>query len=89
MLRSSRTGRTGRSMSSTADAGVGRGVQAQVCLGADVKHGSAIITIESKSPEVIAALELLHDALRKEAKEFVGAVLDGQRDWDKVMTRER
>jgi stage III sporulation protein SpoIIIAA len=68
---------------------LGRGVQAQVCLGADVKHGSAIITIESKSPEVIAALELLHDALRKEAKEFVGAVLDGQRDWDKVMTRER
>jgi hypothetical protein len=66
-----------------------RGVQAQVCLGADVKHGSAIITIESRSPEVLAALALLHEELRKEAKQYVGDVLNGQRDWDKVMTRDR
>lgn len=55
-------------------------VQAKVCLGADVKHGYAIITIETNSPEVQAAMKNLKDVIRKEAHQFVGNVLDGQRE---------
>ena len=61
-----------------------RGVQAQVCLGADVKTGSAVITVETTDPAVMKALDALHEALRVEAKRYVGAVLDGQRTWDEV-----
>lgn len=64
-------------------------VRADVCLGADVKHGSAVITYESRSPAVLEALANLQNVIREEAKTFVGDVLEGQRDWDKVMTRER
>lgn len=59
-----------------------RGVQAQVCLGADVKHGSAIITVETTDPAVMEALATLKAAVRTVARAYVGAVLEGQRAWD-------
>lgn len=59
-----------------------RGIQAQVCLGADVKHGSAVITVETTAPEVMKALDTLKAALRKEARSYVADVLEGQREWD-------
>lgn len=61
-----------------------RGVQAEVCLGADVKHGSAIITVETTDPEVMAALAALKTALRNAARAYVSDVLDGQRSWDEA-----
>lgn len=61
-------------------------VQAQVCLGADVEKGSAIITVESRSPEVLAALDDLKAALRREARSLVGDILEGQRRWDEEMS---
>lgn len=63
------------------------GVQAQVCLGADVKHGYAIITVVAKSPEVQEAMADLKAALQKEAHDYVKHVLDGQRAWDQEMGR--
>ena len=59
-----------------------RGVQAEVCLGADVTHGYANITIETTDPEVMAALQSLKTALRKTARTYVADVLAGQRAWD-------
>lgn len=58
------------------------GVQAQVCLGADVKHGSLIATVVTTDPEVMKALADLKAALRKFARTQAGAILDGQRAWD-------
>jgi hypothetical protein len=61
-------------------------VQATVCLGRDVHYGYANITIETRSPKVMAALQSLKDALREEAKHYVGDVLKGQRAWDDTLT---
>lgn len=54
-----------------------RGVQADVCLGADVQHGYATIRVESNSPEVLSALEVLKDALRQEALAHIESVQNG------------
>lgn len=62
------------------------GVQAQVCLGADVKRGSAIITVTAISPEVRKAMDTLKKAIRNETKELVGDILEGQRRWDEELS---
>lgn len=62
------------------------GVQAQVCLGADVKRGSAIITVTAISPEVRKAMDSLKEAIRLETKELVGDILEGQARWDEEMS---
>lgn len=62
-------------------------VQAEVCLGADATLGYATIKVETSSPAVMAALAALKQALRDEAKGFVGDVLQGQAAWDKEMKR--
>lgn len=59
------------------------GVQAQVCLGADVKHGYANMTVVCSSLKVLRALDDLKDALREEGMSYVRAVLDGQAEWEK------
>jgi len=58
-------------------------VQAEVCLGDDTVLGYATIKIETKSPAVMTALAALKQALREDAQEFVGGVLEGQAAWDK------
>lgn len=62
-----------------------RGVQAEVCLGADTMLGYATIRIEARSPRALDALAALKDALKDEAQSYVGAVLEGQAAWDKEM----
>jgi predicted NAD/FAD-binding protein len=48
-----------------------RGVQATVCLGASSRHGSAVITVETDTPEVLAALAMLKRAVAAQAEEIV------------------
>lgn len=42
-------------------------VQAHVCLGASVTHGSAVVIVETSSPRVVKALEDLKAAVREDA----------------------
>lgn len=42
-------------------------VQAHVCLGASVRHGSAVVIVETSSPRVTKALAELKDAIREDA----------------------
>jgi hypothetical protein len=63
-----------------------RGVQARVCLGSSVRHGSAVVVFESEHPEVLAALTALKRALAKHCHESVGAILEDQRAWDEERT---
>jgi len=44
-----------------------RGVQAHVCLGSSVEHGSAVVVLTSTSREVMEALANLKAALEKDA----------------------
>lgn len=44
-----------------------RGVQAHVCLGASVRHGSAVVVLETASPKVMKAMGDLKAALREDA----------------------
>jgi gas vesicle protein len=62
------------------------GVQAQVCLGADPKHGSAVAMVTTNSPDVKKALDQLKDAIRKEAHTLMGDILEGQKRWDEEMS---
>lgn len=63
------------------------GVQATVCLGSDVEHGYATITTTCKSPEVVAALQSLKEAIRAETVRYIQLVDVGQREWDQEMGR--
>lgn len=51
-----------------------RGVQAHVCLGASVTHGSAVVVLETASPKVMAAMAALKDALREDALALYQAI---------------
>lgn len=42
-------------------------VQAHVCLGASVQHGSAVVIVETSSPNVREALAALKAAIREDA----------------------
>ena len=42
-------------------------VQAHVCLGASVTHGSAVVIVETSSPKVREAMEALKKAIREDA----------------------
>lgn len=53
-------------------------VQAEVCLGATVKDGYAVIRVETQSPEVMAALDSLHKALAADAQRFVSQVVNAE-----------
>lgn len=44
-----------------------RGVQAHVCLGSSVEHGSAVVVVESASPAVMKALKALKEAVQADA----------------------
>lgn len=59
-----------------------RGVQAQVCLGASTALGSAVVTIDCTSPEVLEALESLRTAIRKDARAMLEGILADQKKWD-------
>lgn len=59
-----------------------RGVQARVCLGSSVHHGSAVVVFESEHPDVLKAMKDLKRALAKHCHESVGAILEDQRAWD-------
>jgi len=63
-----------------------RGVQARVCLGSSVRHGSAVVVFESEHPEVLEALKNLKRTLAKHCQASVGAILEDQRAWDKERT---
>lgn len=58
------------------------GVQAEVCLGASSRHGSAVMTFRSNSPAVQRALTALKKALIEEAaalfSDIQGDRIDGQ-----------
>lgn len=64
-----------------------RGVQAQVCLGADVKTGSAVITVETTDPAVMKALDALKLALLNTASTYMADVMRGQRAWEDAVTK--
>lgn len=53
-------------------------VQARVCLGATVKDGYAVITVESSSDEVLAALDALKVALKRDAQRFLAQIENGE-----------
>jgi hypothetical protein len=53
-------------------------VQAQVCLGATVREGYAVISVESSSPEVMEALRALKVALKKDAQRFLEQIENGE-----------
>jgi hypothetical protein len=59
-----------------------RGVQAQVCLGSSVEHGSAVVVVETASPLVMEALKALKGAIRGEALSLTRDVLGDQVRWD-------
>lgn len=59
-----------------------RGVQAEVCLGTSTQHGYAAIIVESSSPRVREAMAVLKRALRDEAYELTGKIIEDQRQWD-------
>lgn len=59
----------------------GHRVQARVCLGASTRLGSAIVTIESGSPEVLNALKVLHDAISRDAMEITKAMFAEGAAW--------
>lgn len=44
-----------------------RGVQAHVCLGSSVQHGSAVVVVTSTSPAVTKALKALKAAIQADA----------------------
>lgn len=51
-----------------------RGIQAHVCLGASVQHGSAVVVVETASPRVLKALEELKAAVRDDALALYQAI---------------
>lgn len=60
-----------------------RGVEARVCLGASVKHGSAVVVVTTASPEVMAALAALKNAVADDARASLGNILEDQAAWDR------
>lgn len=89
MIRPGEVGNVRELMGGAGRRGIHR-VQATVVLGSDAEHGTASVTIESASPEVIKALGALHAALRNEAKALMAKQLEGQRAWDtEVEVRRR
>lgn len=62
-------------------------VQAQVCIGSDVEKGTAVVTVEVRTPEVLAALADLKAAIAKHTKDLLGGILEGQRQWDAQMEK--
>lgn len=61
-------------------------VQAQVCLGASVARGSAIVQVETASPRVLALLAKLKAAVAEETRGMVSDILEDQREWDQERT---
>lgn len=59
-----------------------RGVQAQVCLGASTSLGSAVVTVDFNSPEVLKALQSLRTAIRKDCHTLLEGILTDQAAWD-------
>jgi hypothetical protein len=59
----------------------GHRIQARVCLGASARLGSAIVTIESKSPEVLVALDALKKALADDAMNITKAMFEEGSAW--------
>lgn len=53
-----------------------RGVQAQVCLGATARKGSAVVTVDCDSPKVMEALKALQEAVREETFALVVGILN-------------
>lgn len=49
-------------------------VQAYVCLGASVTHGSATVIVETSSPKVRAAMSALKAAIREDALALYQAI---------------
>jgi hypothetical protein len=58
------------------------GVQAEVCLGASVQHGSAVVRVEARSPEVKKALSALKVAISVETEGLLAEILKDQQAWD-------
>lgn len=58
------------------------GIQAQVCIGADVQHGYATMVVVCSEPEVLAAMDQLKAAIRTASFKYIEDVLAGQAEWD-------
>lgn len=56
-------------------------VQAQVCLGSDVRLGSAIVQVELTSAGVREALQNLRDVIAAEALSITAGVIEAHRTW--------